>query len=103
MVCKGLSTILLVLCLHWSVCDAAWAKVAIDSQSAAEIKLIGYNGLTELYLVNGRIFKNDKQELDTSYRGLALLTFSGGQSYPVIISDAPFAINIKPPTSPQPF
>lgn len=44
-----------------------------------------------------------KYELNTPYRGLALLKFAGGQTYPVIIGNKSFSITIGNPAEPPSF
>jgi len=79
---------------------SAWAKIVIHSQAAVKIELLGYNGLTESSVFKGNLKAGDRQELNIPYRGLALLTFSEGQRYPVIIGDKSFTLEIAEPRKP---
>ena len=80
------------------VCKPAWTMLVIHSQTAVDIELIGYNGLAGSSLYNGSISAGGKHEINTPYRGLALLVFKEGQGYPVIIGDKPFTLKITDPT-----
>jgi hypothetical protein len=81
----------------------AWAKLVIHSQTAIEIELTGYSSLETNSIHKGALAANSKQEIDTPYRGLVLLTFSGGQSYPVIIGEQSFTLKISSPGKPPSF
>ena len=72
-------------------------KFVVHSQTAVDIELTGYNGLTETLVFTGNVVPGSGQEIQTPYRGLALLVFAGGQRYPVIIGDEPFILNIAGP------
>ncbi len=80
-----------------------WAGLVIQSQTAIEIELTGYNGLNERSLFKGDLAAGSKHEIDTPYRGLALLVFSGGQSYPLIIGDESFTAMLTSPADPPTF
>ena len=67
------------------------------------IDLIIYNGLDKSSLFTGSIYAETPKEIDTSYLGLALLVFSGGQRYPVILGDEPLALQITSPNIPPSF
>jgi hypothetical protein len=77
--------------------NSAFAKFAVHSQTAIEIELTGFNSLETNSIYKGTLDANTKYEIDTPYRGLVLLTFSGGQSYPVIIGEQYFSLNISSP------
>lgn len=78
-------------------CVSSTGGLAVHSQTAVKIELIRYDGLNETTLFKGQIDANSKQQIRTPYRGLALLSFSGGQCYPVILGDEPFTLNITDP------
>lgn len=80
-----------------------WAELTIQTKTAVEITLTGFDGLEDLVLFQGEIAKGHLREIDTPYRGLALLGFTGGQSYPVLISEAPFVLKITGPGKPPSF
>jgi hypothetical protein len=82
---------------------SAWAKIVINSQTAIEIELTGYNSLETNSIYKGALAANSKHEIDTSYRGLVLLIFSGGQTYPVIIGEQSFTLKISSPGTPPSF
>ncbi len=98
MIIKSVFAIILALFFYWDASEYAWAKVTIDSQLAVEIKLNRFDGLAENNLLNARLSAIEKYDMETPYRGLALLTFPGGQSYPVIIGGTPFTIKINNPS-----
>lgn len=96
----------LLLLFFTSVCltgNAVAAPLAIHCQTAVNIELIGYNGLTESSLFNENLAAGKKYEVNTGYRGLALLVFKNGSRYPFIIGDAPFTLNIVDPLQPPSF
>ncbi|GAB6194352.1 hypothetical protein [Desulfocastanea catecholica] len=83
--------------------NSAWAKFAIYSQTALNLELTGYNGLTESSLFKGSISAGGSREIDTPYRGLALLICADGQRYPVIIGNDFFTLKIATPAEPPSF
>lgn len=93
---------LITLLLLWAPVTA-WATFTIQTQTAVEITLTGFDGLEDLALFEGEIAKGHLRGIDTPYRGLALLSFVGGQSYPVIIGDGPFVLKITDPGKPPSF
>lgn len=83
--------------------ESVWAKLVIHSKTTVEIKLTGYDGLAESSIFEGNLTANSDHEINTTYRGLALLTFAGGQRYPVIIRDETFTVMIADPGEPPSF
>ena len=94
---------LLLVVIFLSGCVTGSGKFVVHSQTAVDIELTGYNGLTETILFTGNVVPGSGQEILTPYRGLALLVFAGGQRYPVIIGDEPFILNIAGPGEPPAF
>ncbi len=86
-----------------SGCVTGSGKFVVHSQTAVDIELTGYNGLTETLVFTGNVVPGSGQEIQTPYRGLALLGFAGGQRYPVIIGDESFILNIAGPGEPPAF
>lgn len=84
-------------------CVSSTGEFAVHSQTAVGIELIGYNGLTENTIFKGQIDANTEQQILSPYRGLALLSFVGGQCYPVILGEEPFTLNISDPSQPPSF
>ena len=80
-----------------------WAGLVIQSQTAIEIELIGYNSLSESFIFKDDLAAGSKREIDSLYRGLALLVFSVGQSYPVIVGDESFTLKITNSAEPPSF
>jgi hypothetical protein len=76
-------------------CVSSTGGFAVQSQTAVAMEIIGYNGLSEAIIFKGQI---DKHQIITPYRGLALLSFSGGQCYPVVLGEEPFTLNISDPS-----
>jgi len=66
---------------------AALAKFTINAENIIDITLTGFSGLEEVVLFQGKIAKDSLCLIDISYRGLVLLDFTGGQSYPLVIGD----------------
>jgi len=94
---RSIITVFFLVLSALSVSAPAWAKLTIYSQADAGIDLIVYNGLNDSSLFKGKIVAKTPQEIDTPYLGLALLVFSGGQSYPVIIGDVPLTLQLTGP------
>ncbi len=90
---------LLILIVHVASWEIALAKVTINLKNDSILELKGVQGLKETSLFKGSIPAGGKYQIDTPYRGLALLVFEGGQSYPVLINDEPFTLKIT--TSPN--
>jgi hypothetical protein len=100
---KSIFTWFLFILVLFSSSESAWANLFIHSQTAVEIELTGYNSLVETSIFKGNLEAGGKQEINTPYRGLALLVFAEGQRYPVIIGDESFALNIAGPGEPPSF
>lgn len=83
--------------------EPALAKFAIYSQATVNIELTGYNGLTDSTLFKGVVSAGSSREIDTSYRGLALLICEDGQRYPLIVGDEFFTLNMSNPDEPPSF
>jgi len=86
-----------------SGCATGSGKLVVHSQTSVAIDLIGYDGLNEVRIFAGDVVPGSGQEIQTSYRGLALLGFAGGQRYPVIIGDESLILNIGGPGEPPAF
>jgi hypothetical protein len=56
--------------------------------------LVGYNGLAEHSIFIGNLVAGSKREINTGYRGLALIIFADGKRYPLIIGDTSFTMKI---------
>jgi len=97
-----LRCLLIPLVLLW-LPTTSWATLTIYTQTPINITLTGFDGLNNFPLFQGKITTENPQEIDTPYRGLALLGFAGGQSYPVIIGEAPFVLQITSPGTPPSF
>lgn len=83
--------------------ESAWANLVIHSQTAVQIELTSYDSLTESSIFKGNLTADSKYEINTLYRGLALLVFAGGQRYPVIIGEESFTLKITDPGEPPSF
>ncbi len=94
---KSLITCFLLVFVVFSGCQSARAKLTIQSQTAVKIELSGFNILDENALFKGDLAAGSNYEIDPPYRGLALLVFGGGQSYPVIIGAESFTLKITGP------
>jgi len=100
---KSIITLFLFVFLALSECESASAQFAIQSQTSVNIELTGFYSLVENTIFKGDLPSGSMQEINTPYRGLALLFFSGGQSYPVIIGDESFTLKITGPGEPPSF
>jgi hypothetical protein len=90
--------VLLVLC-----CGAGASTtplLTLRSRTAVDFELVGYDGLAESVLSRGSIPAGGKQHIATSYQGLALLRFTSGPDYPVLLGDAPVTLDVADPTVP---
>jgi len=83
--------------------QSAWGQLFIHPKTAVNIELKGYNGLAVSPLFRGDLFAGENHVIDTPYRGLALLVFSSGQQYPVIIGDETTNLTITTPALPPSF
>jgi hypothetical protein len=100
---KSMFTWFLFVFAVFSGCETAWANLVIHSQTTVEIELTGYNSLVETSIFKGNLEAGGNQEINTPYRGLALLIFAQGQRYPVIIGDESFTLHIAGPGEPPSF
>lgn len=103
MVCKSSIALLLFVVSAFFVSTPVWAQLTIHAETDVEIGLVIYNGLDESPLFTGSMSAKTSRAIDTSYLGLALLVFSGGQSYPVIIGDESLTLRIASPNIPPSF
>lgn len=97
-----LTSLLLVFSIP-AVCESVRAQLFIHTQDAIDIELVGYDGLAEFSLFSGNLAAGSRKEIDTEYRGLALIIFAGGQRYPVIIEGESSIVLIKSPAEPPSF
>ncbi len=97
-------TVLLVL--SWfipAIYGTAHASLILHSQTDVNVELVGFDGLAEKRIFTGELKGDSSRAIDTPYRGLALLVFSTGQSYPFIITDEDFTVRITTPAEPPVF
>lgn len=90
--------VLLVLC-----CGAGASTtplLTLRSRTAVDFELVGYDGLAETVLSKGSIPAGGKQHIATSYQGLALLRFTSGPGYPVLLGDLPVTLDVADPSEP---
>jgi hypothetical protein len=92
--------ILILLVLFCGASPSAGALLTLRSRTAVDFELVGYDGLAETVLVRGSTPAGGKQQIATSYHGLALLRFTSGPGYPVLLGDAPFTLDFADPTEP---
>ena len=97
------TAILILFVLFCGPGASAGAMLSLHCRTAVDLELVGYDGLAEIPLFKGSIAAGGKQEIATPYQGLALLRFAGGQSYPVLLGDASFTLNIAGPAEPPAF
>ena len=100
---KSITTWLVILFSVFSRSESVWAKIVVHSETAVGINLIGYNSIIESSIFKSVLTPGSKCEINTPYRGLALLAFAGGQSYPVIIGEKDFTLKITGPGAPLSF
>lgn len=75
------------------------AQFVIHSSTAIEVTIIGYSGLDQQTLFDGKLTADSNTPVDTSYRGLALLVCEKGEQYPLILDQQPYTLNIKDPAT----
>ncbi len=80
-----------------------WAGPVLSSWTALTLELVGFNALEEISLFKGDLQAGGRHEIDTPYRGLALLVFSGGQRYPVLLDEQSFTVRIAGADMPPSF
>lgn len=99
------SSFIIVALLLFGQNSKANTEVIIDSASNYQIQLVGYSDLTEYPLYEGSSASGEEKTLKLmpSYQGLALLSFSGGQKYPIIIGNHPITVHISSPQTPPTF
>jgi hypothetical protein len=83
-------------------CAADSSRLVFQSQEAVTVDLKGYNGLTKQTLFNGKLSSRETK-IDIPYQGLALLVFSGGQTYPLIFHGQPITLSVQDPSVPPKF
>lgn len=93
-----ITTWLLVVTTALAGCVTSTGEYAVHSQTAVRIELIGYSGLSETSIFKGDMDANTEHKILTPYRGLAILAFTGGQRYPVVLGEDPFTLNISDPS-----
>ncbi len=57
----------------------------IHARTTSAFELQGYAGLETISIYHGTLAAGESLKLETPYNGLAMLIFSGGQRYPVIL------------------
>ncbi len=67
MVFRGPFPILPLLIIILVICESAGAALVVHSQTAVDIELIGYNGLTDRPLFKGTIPAESRREIHTQY------------------------------------
>ncbi|MDF1577092.1 MAG: hypothetical protein P1P81_01460 [Desulfobulbales bacterium] len=81
----------------------AGATLTIHAQQSDGVELVGFDSLAETSLFKGDVSTDGGKEIKTPHRGLALLVFPAGRSYPVIIGDTSFTLGIATPAAPPTF
>lgn len=93
----------LLLFLPIFVSQSAGTSLFINSQSKLNLELVGYNGLKDFSIVKTTASPEKRETVITFYRGLALLNYSNGSSYPLILNNEPFTFEIKNASQPPSF
>lgn len=88
-------TLFLISILSWA--GSARSSFDIQAKETVQLEIKGYNGLAETTLFASELAQGVRQHIMTSYRGLALLLFEQGQTYPVILSEQPFLLTTGSP------
>ena len=86
--------------------QSGWAegqKLVIVSEVAVEAELVGFAGFAGKTIMAGKWQPHEKKDIATPYRGLALLRFTGGQVYPVLLGNKSFTMKIISPSRPPVF
>jgi len=100
---RHLFTFFCFILLAMATPHSARAKLVIHSKIDAAIELIGYETLDEITLFKGKLPTEGKQDIATTYRGLALLMFAQGQTYPIIIGDEALTVLVSGSAEPPSF
>jgi hypothetical protein len=61
------------------------SRLVIHAKTSSAFELQGYAGLETISLYHGTLAAGKSLNMETPYNGLAMLIFSGGQKYPVLI------------------
>jgi hypothetical protein len=83
--------------------EAAPVSFVIHSRVPVSLEVKGYHGLIETILFHGSLRAGEQQKIDTSYQGLALLVFAGGQQYPLLTNETSCRVLISSPARPPSF
>ncbi len=75
------------------------AALVIQAKVAADFEVRSFNGIVENSLFQGRLAAGRKQEIATSYQGLALLLLEGGRQYPLLLDDTSLQVTIITPAA----
>lgn len=95
-------TLLIITCIFASK-NICYADITVQSSKTVDITIIGYDGLQDIQIFSGNTKKGDKKKIKSGYQGLALLTFPGGQSYPLILHDKQLHLKIVNSSTPPSF
>lgn len=82
---------------------AAGGMLTIHSRTAVDLELVGYDGLHAISLAQEKMAAGGIHTIATSYNGLAVLVFAGGQRYPVIIDNGSLTLKIEDASRPPSF
>jgi len=75
----------------------------IHARATCTFELQGYAGLDTISIYHGTLAAGKSLNVETSYNGLAMLIFSGGQKYPVLIGRKSSDLIITSPDEPPSF
>lgn len=94
------SFFVIYICVSSTFCgpQLAWPKIIIHPCTNIGIELIGYDGLDSISLFKGNVIAENNIEINTSYKGLVLLVFSSGHSYPILHRDTLLRLKITTPS-----
>lgn len=102
MLCKSLLAGSMFLVIFLGARAVHGAILTINSSTTVDLELVGYDGLKVVSLAKAKMPAGGSTTVDTPYKGLGVLVFAGGQSYPVILRDESFTLHIvnaaRPPS-----
>ncbi|HIQ37838.1 MAG TPA: hypothetical protein EYH36_07565 [Desulfocapsa sulfexigens] len=69
-------------------------KLLNQTETTVDFKLQGYAGLKNIEIFSGSLPAGGSRSVEVSYTGLAMLVFSGGQQYPIIVGSKSDVVTI---------
>jgi len=98
-----LPTIAILFCLLLLSTNLIATEIEFQNNSGLDIAILGYEGFNKYELLDITSEQNQIITYCIEYKGLAILRFPTGQSYPVYFDTTAFQIIVNDPNSPPEF